>query len=273
MSKTSNTNLLGNWWESEVAQNILKKKYFHEGEDFEEFLDRVTGAFSTVIAPWLREAMVNGDIMLGGSILSGIGQESRKISLNNCYVLPSPNDDLASIFDIGKQMGIIFSRRGGTGLNISRLRPNGAKVHNSALTSTGAVSFVKYYDSVAQTIGYNARRAALLVALEVSHPDIAEFMKLKANDTDIQTANLSVIFDDKFMSAVDADKEYELYFKVEDTGEEFKKAINARKLFLEFCELNRRFAEPGAIFIDSVREYNLLSGYPEGEYLIECCNP
>lgn len=115
--------------------------------------------------------------------------------------------------------------------------------------------------------------AALLVALEATHPDIADFLKLKANDTSIQMANLSVIFNDEFMYAVSEDSPYTLHFKVEDTGEEIKKTINARELFMEFCELNRRFAEPGAIFIDTVRNYNILSGYPKEEYLIECCNP
>jgi ribonucleoside-diphosphate reductase alpha chain len=187
--------------------------------------------------------------------------------------MPSPKDELASIFDVGKEMGIIFSRRGGCGVNLSKLRPKGARVHNSAITSTGAVSFVQYYDNMASTIGAEGRRAALLVALEATHPDIADFLKLKANDTSIQMANLSVIFNDNFMGAVYAGDMYTLHFKVEDTGEEIKKEIDARKLFMEFCELNRRFAEPGAIFIDTVRDYNMLSAYPKEEYLIECCNP
>lgn len=274
MTSVSNTNLLGNWWETDVAKNILEKKYYHNGEDFNTFIDRVSGAFKDdVTKASLKEAMISGDFMPGGSILSGIGVKDRKISLNNCYVMPSPKDELASIFDVGKEMGIIFSRRGGCGVNLSKLRPKGARVHNSAITSTGAVSFVQYYDNMASTIGAEGRRAALLVALEATHPDIADFLKLKANDTSIQMANLSVIFNDDFMGSVYAGDMYTLHFKVEDTGEEIKKEIDARKLFMEFCELNRRFAEPGAIFIDTVRDYNMLSAYPKEEYLIECCNP
>lgn len=274
MTSVSNTNLLGNWWETDVAKNILEKKYYHNGEDFNTFIDRVSGAFrDDVTKASLKEAMISGDFMPGGSILSGIGVKDRKISLNNCYVMPSPKDELASIFDVGKEMGIIFSRRGGCGVNLSKLRPKGARVHNSAITSTGAVSFVQYYDNMASTIGAEGRRAALLVALKATHPDIADFLKLKANDTSIQMANLSVIFNDDFMGSVYAGDMYTLHFKVEDTGEEIKKEIDARKLFMEFCELNRRFAEPGAIFIDTVRDYNMLSAYPKEEYLIECCNP
>lgn len=97
---------MGNWWESVVAKNILEKKYYHEGEDFNKFLSRVTGAFDKPLDAWLKEAMINGDFMPGGSILSGIGQENRKISLNNCYVLPSPDDDLASIFNIGNGISL-----------------------------------------------------------------------------------------------------------------------------------------------------------------------
>ena len=273
MQKISNTNMQGYWWLSEVAKNILEKKYYKNGEDFDGFINRVSGAFPVDIKDDLKKVMLDGSFIPGGSILSGIGVEDKKISLNNCYVLPSPQDNLASIFEVGKEMGIIFSRRGGCGVNLSKLRPNGAKVHNSANTSTGAVSFVKYYDSVANTIGYGGRRSALLVALEATHPDIVEFMDLKSNDTEIQTANLSVIFNDKFLHCVQHNKPYNLYFKVEDTGEEIVRTINAKELFMKFCELNRRFAEPGSIFIDTVRNYNLLSGYPKDEYLIECCNP
>lgn len=166
MTRVSNTNLLGNWWETEVAKNILEKKYYHNGEDFDAFLDRVSGAFNDEFTrSALKEAMIHGDFMPGGSILSGIGVKDRKISLNNCYVMPSPKDELTSIFDVGKEMGIIFSRRGGCGVNLSKLRPKGAKVHNSAITSTGAVSFVQYYDNMAGTIGAEGRRKIVVLAV------------------------------------------------------------------------------------------------------------
>lgn len=265
--------MYGNWWETIIGKNILEKKYFHNGENFYTFLKRVTNPFPTEISSDLREAIINADFIPAGSILSGTGVKNRKISLSNCYVAPSPNDTLKSIFDTGRDMGIIFSRRGGCGINLSKLRPKGATVHNSAVTSTGAVSFAKYYDNMAGIIGFEGRRAAMLVALEVQHPDIYDFLTLKCNDTEIQTANLSVIFSDEFMKCVVADMPFELHFKVEDTGEEICKLIDAKELFHKFCEVQWEWSEPGAIFMDRVRSHNLLSGYPDEEYHIDCCNP
>lgn len=265
--------MYGNWWETIIGKNILEKKYFHNGENFYTFLKRVTNPFPAEISSDLREAIINADFIPAGSILSGTGVKNRKISLSNCYVAPSPNDTLKSIFDTGRDMGIIFSRRGGCGINLSKLRPKGATVHNSAVTSTGAVSFVKYYDNMAGIIGFEGRRAAMLVALEVQHPDIYDFLTLKCNDTEIQTANLSVIFSDEFMKCVVADMPFELHFKVEDTGEEICKLIDAKELFHKFCEVQWEWSEPGAIFMDRVRSHNLLSGYPDEEYHIDCCNP
>lgn len=265
--------MYGNWWETIIGKNILEKKYFHNGENFYTFLKRVTNPFPAEISSDLREAIINADFIPAGSILSGTGVKNRKISLSNCYVAPSPNDTLKSIFDTGRDMGIIFSRRGGCGINLSKLRPKGATVHNSAVTSTGAVSFVKYYDNMAGIIGFEGRRAAMLVALEVQHPDIYDFLTLKCNDTEIQTANLSIIFSDEFMKCVVADMPFELHFKVEDTGEEICKLIDAKELFHKFCEVQWEWSEPGAIFMDRVRSHNLLSGYPDEEYHIDCCNP
>lgn len=265
--------MYGNWWETIIGKNILEKKYFHNGENFYTFLKRVTNPFPAEISSDLREAIINADFIPAGSILSGTGVKNRKISLSNCYVAPSPNDTLKSIFDTGRDMGIIFSRRGGCGINLSKLRPKGATVHNSAVTSTGAVSFVKYYDNMAGIIGFEGRRAAMLVALEVQHPDIYDFLTLKCNDTEIQTANLSIIFSDEFMKCVVADMPFELHFKVEDTGEEISKIIDAKELFHKFCEVQWEWSEPGAIFMDRVRSHNLLSGYPDEEYHIDCCNP
>ena len=108
-----------------------------------------------------------------------------------------------------------------------------------------------------------------MVALSCSHPDIEEFLHIKVNEEKLSAMNISIKFDNKFMEAVEQDKEYELYFKT--PYEEIKKTINARKFFEEYCKVNADWGDPGAIFIDEVRGYNLLSGYPE--YQIDVSNP
>lgn len=112
---------------------------------------------------------------------------------------------------------------------------------------------------------------ATMIALNCNHPDIEEFLEIKKNNDKIQAANISICFDNKFMEAVVNNQDYELYFKVEDTGEEIRKTINAREFFYKFCESQYDWAEPAAIFIDTVRKNNLLSEYKD--YKIDVSNP
>lgn len=115
--------------------------------------------------------------------------------------------------------------------------------------------------------------AAILISLNCDHPDIEEFLTIKQNNDKIQGANISICFTDDFMTSVISNENFELHFKNEENGEEVKKEINARDFFRKFCEAQYHWGEPGALFIDNVRECNLLSGYPINEYRIDTTNP
>ena len=115
--------------------------------------------------------------------------------------------------------------------------------------------------------------AAILISLNCDHPDIEEFLTIKQNNDKIQGANISICFTDDFMTSVISNESFELHFKNEENGEEVKKEINARDFFRKFCEAQYDWGEPGALFIDNVRECNLLSGYPINEYRIDTTNP
>ena len=271
--RLSNTNLYGNWWETEVGSEILKKKYFHDYENLENFLDRVSGIFSTPeLRSAVRTAIIDADFFPAGRSLYAAGSKGKfHASMSNCYIMRMPEDNIEDIFEVAKETARIFSMGGGVGINISNLRPNGSKVNNAAKTSTGAVSFMEIFDSVGNVIGANNRRAALILGLNCSHPDIEEFLDIKKNNDKIQSANISILFDDAFMEAVRDNKEYQLKFTVKSTGEVIEKTINARSFFLKFAEAQYDWAEPGALFIDRVRKYNLLSAYPN--YRIDICNP
>ena len=271
----SNTNLYGNWWETEVGSEILKKKYFHDLENLENFLDRVSGVFSTPeLQAKVRKAIVDADFFPAGRSLYAAGSKGKfNASMSNCYIMRMPEDNIEDIFEVAKETARIFSMGGGVGINISNLRPNGSKVNNAAKTSTGAVSFMEIFDSVGNVIGANNRRAALIIGLNCSHPDIEEFLDVKKNNDKIQSANISILFDDEFMECVKKNEFYDLVFIVKSTGEIIKKTIAARDFFMKFCEAQYDWAEPGALFIDRVRKYNLLSGYPEEDYRIDICNP
>lgn len=270
----SNTNFYSKWFNTLTGKTILEKKYFYGGETTEDFFNRVSGIFSDNIKPKMKDALINGDFFVGGRSLYGAGSKGKfKSSMSNCYILPMPEDNLESINKVAGQMARIFSYGGGCGLNISNLRPRGAKVNNSARTSTGAVSFMSIFDSYGGTIGANNRRAALIIGLDCTHPDLEEFLDVKRNNTMIQSANISIIFTDKFMQAVLDDTDFTLSFTNKENGEVIEKVIKARKFFMKFAEAQWDWAEPGALFKERIQSHNILSGYPKEEYEINISNP
>lgn len=255
-----------------VSKEILKRKYFKENEDFEDFVNRVCSIFYRNQNE-IKKALVNGDFFPAGRILNSAGLEKDNISATpmNCYVLPSPEDNIESIYKIQAEMAKTFSRGGGCGINISNLRPKDAKVNNTAKTTTGAVSFLELFNTTGSIIGQNGRRSAIMIGLNCSHPDIEEFLHIKETNHKLEHMNISILFTDEFMQAVKDGKDYTCSFFVPETGEKIKKTINTKEFFKRFCKVNWNYGDPGAMFIDTIRNNNLLSGYED--YKIEISNP
>ena len=249
----------------------MKKKYLHEGEKPEDFIPRVCSIFSDEVKPKAEKVLNNADFLPAGRTLTGAGYKgTRKVSMSNCYILPNPEDNIESIFDTAKKIARISSYGGGTGLCIDNLRPKGSKVNNSAITSTGSVSFLPLFNTTGEIIGQHGRRAALMVALRCDHPDIEEFLQIKKNNVKLSSMNISIKFTDDFMRAVINNENVKLHFDSKQTGY-IEKIINARDFFDDFCKTQWDMGDPGALFIDRINSYNLLDGYPE--YHIDVTNP
>ena len=148
-----------------------------------------------------------------GSPMMGIGNNYVNVSLSNCVVVDSPKDNISSIVDAGKELANLFKRRCGVGLDISNLRPENAPVNNSAGTTTGAWSFADFYSYVCRMIGQNGRRGALMITMDVRHPDIEKFVEMKHDLSKVTGANVSVKITDDFMRAVESDISYALRFQ------------------------------------------------------------
>ena len=262
------------WYENEVSQGILKEKYYHQGETSpEQFMDRVSSVFNdTSFRSRMRSYLENAEFCPAGRTLYAAGAKGKfKVSMSNCYILPSPEDNLESIFRSNGEIARIFSYGGGIGINISNLRPKGSEVKNVARTSTGAVSFMKIFNVTGEVISQNGRRGAMMVGLNCSHPDIYEFLHIKQAEEKLSSMNISILFTDEFMKAVKEDKEYTLKFHVKSTGEDIERTIRAADFFREYCETQWDWGDPGALFSDRLNDYHLLAGYPE--YKIEITNP
>ncbi len=154
-----------------------------------------------------------------GSPMMGIGNNNVKVSLSNCVVVDSPQDNVSSIMDSGKQLANLFKRRCGVGLDISDLRPDGAEVNNSAGTTTGAWSFADFYSYVCRMIGQNGRRGALMITMDIRHPDVEQFVTMKHDLTKVTGANVSVKINDDFMKAVENNDVFTLQFPVDSDNQ------------------------------------------------------
>ena len=241
--------------DNQVGYDIWTKKYQNNGENFEQWLERVSGGDHEVMR-LIREKK----FLFGGRVLAGRGIK-HKLSLSNCYCIPRPEDNLESIFETCSKMARTYSYGGGVGIDITNLRPKGSPVDNAATTSSGACSFMDLFSTVTGTVCQGSRRGALMISISCEHPDIEEFIHIKSDLERVQKANISIRFTDRFLESVENDNVYELHFKNDKCN--VKKDINARDFFKEFARMNWNYAEPGCLFWDRIEHYNFLDHEPE----------
>ncbi len=244
------------WNMDELQKSIWKNKYQYKDESFNEWVERVSGGNSK-IAKLIRERK----FLFAGRILAnrGLYRDNIKVTYSNCYVLEPPEDNLESIFDTAKNLARTFSYGGGVGIDISKLRPNGATVHNAAKTTSGAVSFMDLYSMTTGLIGQKGRRGALMISMDISHPDIEEFIDVKTDLKKVTKANISVKITDEFMEAVKNKEKYTCKFVVKSSKEEIIKEVDANELFMKLVKNNWDYAEPGILFWDNIKKFHLLS--------------
>jgi ribonucleoside-diphosphate reductase alpha chain len=243
------------WEMSELQSDIYNQKYRHNNESFDEFLERISGGNSR-----LKKIIRDKKFLFGGRILANrkLNElDNRKITLSNCYVITPPEDNLESIFDTAKKLARTYSYGGGCGIDISKLRPSGAKVNNNAETTSGAVSFMDLYSLTTGLIGQKGRRGALMISISSSHPDIEEFIDIKSDLERVTKANISIFADDEFLSAVESKRKHMTKFFLDD-GTVIEKEVDAYKIFNKLAFNSWDIAEPAILFKDRIDNYHLL---------------
>ncbi len=216
------------------------------------------------------DVMSDFKFLPGGRILAGAGS-GFDVTYYNCFVIPNPPDSRGGIMANLTQMIEIMAHGGGVGLNLSSLRPRGARVKKVNGFSSGPLNWAELYSLATKDIIQQggSRRGALMLMLHDWHPDIEEFITVKQDLNKINGANLSVCISDAFMEAVKKDGTWDLvYPNLDDpkydkkwTGDidewkkqggkiEVKKTIKARHLWNLICTAAWQSAEPGLHFLD-----------------------
>lgn len=210
-----------------------------------------------------------------GSPMAGIGNDLQLSSLSNCFVIGIEGgaDSYGSVLNLDEELVQLMKRRGGVGLDLSHIRPEGSKVNNTALTATGIVPFMHRFSNSTREVAQGGRRGALMLTLHVKHPEAAAFAKAKRNTTSITGANISLRVDDAFMNAVDKGTTYKQQFPLDSDNPSVVEETDALELWKSITEGAWQSAEPGVIFWDTIVRESLPDRYADEGFETVSTNP
>ena len=234
-----------------LSKDIYTRKYFVKDLDGQPIEKRPEDVFSRLAAfmAAVEETEENrrdfavkfyshlyqGHYLPGGRVIAGAGDLYRLKTLANCFVSMIDADNMESIYKTAYECARTYSYGGGIGVDMTTLRPRNSIVHNASDFSTGSVSFMELYSLTTGLIGQSGRRGALMLTLDVKHPDVFDFIKVKQNpnwvtrqivdqcnwsglfdktqlseierqireNTQVRFANISLKVSDEFMNAVE----------------------------------------------------------------------
>ena len=225
-------------------------KYGQEREDLTE--DKIYNYFKKF-----------GCIIPQGSVMSSLGNHYQLASLSNCIVVPELHDSYGGVFHTDQQLAQLFKRRCGVGVDISNLRPAGARVSNAAKSTSGAVSFMNRFSNTTREVAQNGRRGALMLSMDIAHPDVEDFITIKQDLQKVTGANISIRLSDDFMKAVEGNSDFTHKWPIESDNPKFTKTVKARQLWDTIIKCAHNTAEPGLIFWDRQHWYSTSSVYPK----------
>ena len=207
----ANTSLKG------IGQEIFETRYAYPGET--KWADRAKVIAKTMasaerdddkekIEKLFYESIGSGDLIPGGRIIYGAGRNRGNHNLLNCYVIV-PEDTVDSIGKTIQDMYRISCAGGGVGFNVSKLRPKGDHIGSVKNSAPGAVSVLKMINEVGEHVraGKN-RRTALMGILNITHPDLLEFLSVKLDHGELNNFNVSVAITNRFLEAVELNEDW-----------------------------------------------------------------
>ena len=196
-----------------------------------------------------------GSVVPQGSPMSAIGNPYQYQSLSNCFVVESPYDSYAGILKADQEQAQIMKRRGGVGFDISTIRPKGLVTANAARTTDGIGVFMERFSNTCREVAQGGRRGALMLTIDVHHPEIRTFINIKRDLKKVTGANISIRLTDEFMQTVKDGGKVHLRFPVQaDAKHTVEDHVDARALWHEIIEAAWASAEPGLLFWDTVKK-------------------
>ena len=237
---------------TDFGRETLKDRYLLPGESYQDLFARVAAAYAddAAHAQRLYDYISKLWFMPSTPVLSN-GGTGRGLPIS-CY-LNSVGDSLDDIVATWNENVWLAARGGGIGTYWGHVRGIGEPVGLNGKTS-GIIPFVRVMDSLTLAISQGSlRRGSAAVYLDVSHPEIEEFLEIRKPSGDFNRKALNlhhgVLVTDKFMEAVRAGSEWQL---TSPKNGDVRATVDARGLFTKLVETRLATGEPYIVFIDHV---------------------
>ncbi len=197
---------------------------------------------------------------------------TRRHQLAACFVVPV-EDDTEAILDAVRVTALILKTGAGSGSDFTKLRPRGDVIAGTGGKSSGPLSFMKLFDSVAEVIREGGkRRGALMGTIHDTHPDLLDFIRVKSeNPRELENFNISVMVHDALVRNYLEDKPWRLYnprtcpesvnalsSELEDLSRKCSGArlVSSEEVVDSIAQSAWECGDPGVIFIDRINEHN-----------------
>lgn len=197
------------WWLNDESLAMLERGYLKPNQSVEEKLTLICNyAAKKLNKPELSERFYEiiskGWASLSSPIWANFG-EGRGLPIS-CFT-SFAGDDTDHIFKTVHEVAMMTKNGGGTAADFSSLRPKGANVSGGG-SSSGVMSFIEVFDSTIKNVSQSGvRRGGFAAYLDINHPEIKDFLRIKDKDSTLQSINNAVVVDDKFMrEMIDGDK-------------------------------------------------------------------
>ncbi len=269
---------------SDEALKILERRYLHKDntgnliETPRQMLERVAinvakgdslyGATEDEVqetSTKFFDIMASLKFLPNSPTLMMAGEKIQQLSA--CFVLPV-GDTMESIFSTLHDAAVIHQRGAGTGFSFSQIRPRNDPVKRHLGVASGPVAFMNVFDKALDVVKQGGvRPGANMAVLRVDHPDIIRFIECKRNKTSMKNFNVSVAVTDRFMKAVEEDREY--FVKNPRTGKYFGK-LYARDVFSVLTQNAWKTGDPGLIFLDEINRKHPAKHLGEIETTNQC---
>jgi len=249
-----------------ISIEIDKQKYRQTGEDFYSKIIRIADSLKDSPEHFeaFKDTMRTMRFLPAGRVQNAMGA-ARQTTAYNCFVSGVIEDSMDSIMQAATDAAETMRRGGGIGYDFSRLRPRGDRIKSLESLASGAVSFMKIFDAVCQTIASSGhRRGAQMGVLRIDHPDIEQFITAKHDSTSLTGFNISVGVTDEFMRCLATGTPFPLQYN----GTVYRE-VDPVALWDMIMRSTWDWAEPGVLFIDTINKMNNL-WYCE---TIEATNP